>query len=324
MQNRFALAMLNNKRAFDKDGKDIGSMLDMVKLDNKGQITFDKRMDAEKSNWTPDEILQWKLKTRGILSRINGEYGRLGRVAIERTAVGRMAYMFRKFIVPGFRRRWGREKYIERLGQVVEGNYITTGKFLGNVGSKVFGKTEENSEYGFLQRLISNLQSFKMSLVKVEWASLSDHEKANIYRTISEVGFLVLAIIIANVAMNMRAGTDDPDEERFWSFISYQAYRLQNELLFFTPKLDSAMAILRSPAASISVVENIIKLSGQVFHPLDVYQSGAWKGRPKVLKTLNNMVPVERQYYRLRDVTTQVTWFKQSAIGAGSMSSPTQ
>jgi hypothetical protein len=75
------------------------------------------------------------------------------------------------------------------------------------------------------------------------------------------------------------------------------------------------MSILRSPAASISVVENIIKLSGQLFHPMDVYESGSWKGRPKIVKTLMNMTPVERQYYRLRDITDQVTWVQNAAFG---------
>jgi hypothetical protein len=326
MQNRFAIAMLNNLRAIDNDGKDIGSMLDMVKLDSKGNLAFDPRVNREKSKWTDKDIQAFKQKTRGVLSRINGEYSKLGKVAIERMAVGRMAYMFRKFIVPGFRRRWGRENYYERLGQFAEGDYITTGKFMGNIGGKIFGKNEENSEYDFLQRLMSNLQSFKMSMVGEEWASLSDHEKANIVRTVSEVGFLVLAIIIANIAMGMRGGTDDPDEERFWSFIAYQAYRLQNEIMFFTPKLDSAMSILRSPAASISVVENIIKLTGQIFHPMAIYQNGTWKGRPKIFKTLMNMTPVERQYYRLRDVTDQVTWVQNAAFGGGGggMAVPTQ
>lgn len=327
MQNRFGLAMLDNMRAYDDNGQDIGSILDMVQLDDKGKLTFDSRMNREKSKWTDKDMLIFKQKTRGILTRLHGEYSQLGKVAIERMAIGRMAYMFRKFIVPGFRRRWSREQYYERIGQFAEGNYITTGKFLGDIGGLIFGKTEENSEYSFLQRLISNLQSFKMSMLSEEWASLSDHEKANIVRTISEVGFLIIAIIIANIAMRFRGDADDPDEERFWSFLSYQAYRLQNELLFFTPKLDSAMSILRSPAASISVIENIIKLTGQIFHPLEVYKTGTWKGRPKILKTLMNMTPVERQFYRLRDVSDQVTWVQNAAFGdggSGKMSAPAQ
>jgi hypothetical protein len=328
MQNRFALAMLNNIKAVDSDGNVLGSMLDMVRQGKKNEIIFDSRtqdeidkgtgknkIDFDKSKWTQKKQIEWKLKTRGVLSRINGEYGKLGKVAIERIALGRMAYMFRKFIVPGFRRRWGRMEYYERLGQFAEGNYITTGKFIGTAGAHIFGKEDENDERLFLQRLMGNLESFKFAMLREDWATLSDHEKANIARTIGEIGFLVLAIIMANLAMGIKVDTDDPDEERFWAFIAYQAYRLQNELLFYTPKLDSSLSILRSPAASISVIENISKLAGQVFHPFDVYQSGAWKGRPKIYKTLMNMTPIERQFYRLRDIADQISYVSQSGYG---------
>jgi hypothetical protein len=166
--------------------------------------------------------------------------------------------------------------------------------------------------------MISDLQSTKMSLIGAEWASLTDHEKANIYRTLYEVTFLISAIILASVASNLKGDAGDDDDEleaKWWAFIAYQAYRLQNELLFFTPKLDSAMSILRSPAASMSFVENLIDLSGQIFHPLDRYESGNWKGRLKIVKTLNKMAPGVRQIYRLKDIDEQLPWMQRSAFG---------
>jgi len=147
-----------------------------------------------------------------------------------------------------------------------------------------------------------------------EWAALTDHEKANVHRTIYEAGFLVLAIILANVVANLRGDGDDDDDERFLAFLAYQSYRLQNELLFFTLPT-SAFSIMRSPAASYSVVENVLKLSGQIFHPFDVYESGAWKGRPKILKTLNDMTPITKQWYRLKDIEGQLPIISQTAFG---------
>jgi hypothetical protein len=320
MQSRFLFGLLANKRAYNSEGKDIGRMLDMYELKNNKLVISDK-VDLSKSKWTERDQKDFKLKTRGILSRLHGEYGALGKVAIQRMAIGRMAYLFRHFIVPGFRRRWGKNSYIERLGQFAEGNYITTGKFVGVLGAKVFGKTEENKEDAFFGRLISNLQSLKLSMFSEEWATLTDHEKANVHRTLYEVSFLILAIILANVAMNFKGEADDDDDEmaaRFWSFVAYQTYRLQNELLFYSPNLTSAMSILRSPAASMSVVENLITLSGQVFHPTDVYESGPWKGRPKILKTLMDMTPIEKQYYRIKDIETQISWMQKSGFGGKS------
>jgi hypothetical protein len=339
MQSRFLFGLLAKKRAYDKDGKDIGRMLDQYELKD-GKLVIKDIVDLDRSKWTKEDQNEFKIKTRGILSRLHGEYGALGKVAIQRSALGRMGYLFRHFIVPGFRRRWGKsmyetydytdpdtgkvikkkrlrqDAYIERLGQFVEGNYITTGKFIGTMGSKIFGKTEENREEAFFSRLIGNLQSFKMSMFSEEWAALTDHEKANILRTSYEAGFLILAIILANVLAKIEP--DDDEEEwkrRYWAFIGYQTYRLQNEMLFFTPKLDSAMSILRSPAASVSFLENLIELSGQIFSPAEVYESGPWKGRPKIFKTLNNMAPGLRQYYRLKDIEVQIPWMQRTGIG---------
>jgi len=316
MQGRFLFGLLANKRAIDNEGNDIGRMLDYYEMKD-GKLILNEKVNVVKSKWEQKDIDNFKYKTRGILSRLHGEYSALGKVAIQRMALGRMAYLFRHFIVPGFRRRWGREKYIERLGQFVEGNYITTGKFIGDVGGRIFGKTDENSELDFFSRLINNLQSFKFSLWKQDWAAMTDHEKANIQRTLYEVGFLVLAVILSNIAMHFKGEADDDDDEfaqKYWSFVAYQTYRLQNELLFFTPKLDSAFSILRSPAASISFLENLIELSGQIFHPLDIYEAGPWKGRSKIIKTTNNMLPLLRQYYRLRDLEVQIPWMQKASL----------
>ena len=315
MQSRFLFGMLSNKRAYNDKGEDIGRMLDQYELQNN-KLVLNKEVNLVKSKWTDDDVLEFKSKMRGILSRMHGEYGELGKVAIQRMAIGRMAYLFRHFIIPGFRRRYGRKAYIERLGQFVEGNYITTGKFIGAIGGKIFGKNDENRELAFFQRFISNLQSFKLSMVGAEWASLTDHEKANVQRTLYEVAFVVLAILLANVVAGMKPDPDDDDaDKRYWSFVMYQIYRMQNELLFFSPNLTSAMSILRSPMASMSVVENIIKLSGQIFNPGALYETGPWKGRPKILKTLNNMVPLEKQYFRLQDMAGQIPWMQKSGFG---------
>ena len=287
MQGRFLLSMLADKRAIDDNGNDIGSMLQMYKTNKEtGRLELDKRVNLEKSEWTEDDQFDFQYKVRGILSRLHGEYSDLGRVAIQRGALGRMAFMFRKFIVPGFKRRWASEAYIERLDDFVEGNYVSMGKFL-------YGMIRDENEFKFQ--------------IAGSWNKLTDHQKANVRRTITEVSFLTMAIIMANFAVG-KLKEDDDENERLWSFIAYQALRLKAELLFFT-KPDETMSILRSPMASMSVIENLIRLSGQIFHPGELYERGPWKGKPKIYKTLMNMTPGYRQFYRIRDLDEQLSWF---------------
>jgi hypothetical protein len=145
-----------------------------------GKLVLAKEVSVAKSEWTKDDQFEFQYKVRGILSRLHGEYGDLGRVAIQREALGRMAFMFRKFIIPGFKRRWGSRAYIERLDDFVEGNYITTGRFL--------------------RRLFSEMIHFKFE-IGANWNSMTDHEKANVRRTITEVSFLIMSIILSNIAI---------------------------------------------------------------------------------------------------------------------------
>ena len=287
MQSRFLYAMLIEKRAYNSQGEDIGSMLDQYYAED-GNLELKKEVDLKKSNWTIKDQEQFKRKTKGLLSRMHGEYSDLGRVALQRLAVGRMAYMFRKFVVPGFKRRWGRSKYIQRLDQTVEGNYVTTIRFVNN--------------------LRKDLKVFKAALMSEEWAALSDHEKSNIRRALGETIALVSTSIIAG-ALFKSIGDEDEDDwlAAYWA---YQAYRLQTELLFWTPKIDEAMTILRSPMASMSVIENTIKLLDQMWTPGQQYERGPWKGEYKIKKTLINYVPIYKQYYKMRDVEGTITFFK--------------
>jgi len=288
MQGRFLLSMLSDKRAIDKNGKDIGSMLEKYTVDKDTKaLVLDPEVSLEKSEWTEDDQFDFQYKVRGILSRLHGEYSDLGRVAIQRAALGRMAFMFRKFVVPGYKRRWGKNAYIERLDDFVEGNYITTGKFLG--------------------KFMNDLIHFRFS-VGADWGNLTDHEKANVRRTTTEVSFLLMAIILSNLAIAKLKEDGDDDDDRMWSFLAYQALRLRAELLFFI-KPDETFSILRSPMATMSVIENLFKLTGQIFEPAERYERGPWKGQLKIQKTITNMAPGYRQFYRVRDLKDQLPWF---------------
>jgi len=295
LQNRFLLAMLMEKHMVDLNGNDVGTLFNQYEVVNgrlklkqeSSMSAVDYQKFLVKNNWTAKDIQAFKQKIKGVLSRMHGEYSELGRVAIQRTALGRMAYMFRKFVVPGFRRRWGREMFIERIGQYVEGNYISTIKFFRNYWRDLFG--------------------LKFALMSENWAALSDHEKANIRRTLAEATFVIGAIIAASALA--KAGDDD-DDEWLISFLAYQSYRLRAELLFFTPKIDEAWSILRSPMASMAVLQNLIDLAGQLSHPAELYERGPWKGQLKLKKIMFDFIPIYKQIYKARDIEQQISWFR--------------
>ena len=124
-------------------------------------------------------------------------------------------------------------------------------------------------------------------------------EQANLVRFASEMGFFFTSVILSSILLSVK-GDDDDDKksEIFIANAAYQALRLKSELSFFYDPI-STMQILRSPMASMSVFENIIKLTGQLIYPITSgtfefarYQNGSWKDLLQVYFQyfLNNII----------------------------------
>lgn len=288
MQSRLFLGMLANKEAKDSNGNIIGSMLDMYTVKD-GKLTLDSKVDLNKSKWTEDDQRSFSLRTKGIMSGLHGEYSEIGRSAMQRYALGRMGIMFRKFIVPGLKRRWKKTTYVQRINDYSEGYYRTAARFFTNV--------------------FKELGTMQLSALGQEWNSLSKMEKSNIIRTMADVAFLIAAIILAGIFLG---GEDDDDNDKGWwaDFMAYQMLRFKTELLFFTPKIDEAMTLLRSPMATMSTLENVKKLSGQIFNPTEVYQRGPWKDHLKLEKIFWDFIPIARAFNQTKDIKTQINFLR--------------
>jgi len=318
MQVRAMIAMLLNQKIKDKkgntmkrpNGKPMTLYHALVIDENTGQIVLDK--DVEKnSNWTIEDALQYGNRMKGVLAKLHGEYSKIGANAFQRKAIGQMALMFRKFVVPGFKRRFEMSrkkdkfgnrqfKYNERTESFSEGMYITTFRTLG-----------ESIKY-----MIKDLRRLQFEMSSNYWKGLTSTERANIKRSLGEFIALGTAIVIGYAALKNVDEADDEREEWMWEFIAFQALRLRSELMFFYNPIES-MRLLRSPAASFSIIENIIKLFNLVFNPFDEenpfeeLESGPMKGKTKIAKQIRDLIPFWKQYYRISDMDSMLGWFQK-------------
>jgi hypothetical protein len=294
MQSKVLLAMLDNIEAKDAQGNSLGSVLDNTRVKD-GNIVFETADGVKVDNFNEKDQDIFAGKVKRVLSSIHGEYSELGRVAIQRYALGRMAYMFRKFIVPGIKRRYGKRNYNNLSDTYTEGFYRTGGKFIIS--------------------LFQNLMKAQTSLMSTNWKELSSNEKANIKRFITEAAFLLLASLVISI-LDSIGDDDDDDDSWILSFLTYQVVRLHTELSFFF-NFNESQKILRSPAASLAMVENTGKLLGQLMDPVldftfkfERYERGNRKGEFKIRKTITDMVPGIKQYYRLIYIDDQITWLR--------------
>jgi hypothetical protein len=288
MQTQTLLAMLNHIEAKDKDGNSLGTMLDCLNKEGN-KIVFKSKEGVKVSNFNEDQQAIFEQLVRRKLSSMHGEYTELGRIAIQRNALLNQALMFRKFIVPGVKRRYGRAQVNNLMGENIEGNYRTTLRFF--------------------KQLFKEAHVFHWNLMHEDWDNLLDREKANVRKTAAELAFMTSAIILSWALLNM-IGEDDDD---LWvtEFLAYQALRFKAEMWFFSNPLQT-MKILRSPAASMSMIENTLKLFGQLMPPdfagFDVYERGPLKGQLKVYKTMNDLLPGVKQVYRLQYPEQLIQW----------------
>jgi hypothetical protein len=160
-----------------------------------------------------------------------------------------------------------------------------------------------------------DLAKFQMDLVKEDWNKLSNREKANIRRTLGEIGSLMVAVSLSALALRLKE--DDDKDSWALNMAAYQALRLKSELMFFINPA-ATLQVLRSPMASISFAQSLIELVDRgIFYPIthgfewDVYKTGAWKDHYKIEKTLTGMFPIYKQWYRITDIKDQLSWFNK-------------
>lgn len=293
-QSRFLIASLINKAAKDKNGNDIGSVYDYYYVED-GVLKFDK--DNVVTNFSPDEQNQFGARIRSILMSMHGNYAPHTKVAMQRWGLTRLALMFRKWIVPGIKRRWQKEYYDNVVEDWKEGYYHTGARFVKNkVGS-------------FFMKYRDEAKALEMA-ANADWSTMTEVEKSNVKRFGVDAAFLTMSIILTAILSNLRREEDDEDMKLIWSNLAYQTYRLKTDITFFFNPAD-AMKIIQSPIPSTSLLKSFVNLSTQIFtDPLATYTRGEWKDHFKIEKQVFDMIPVARQLYRYSEIGTEMDLLK--------------
>ena len=266
-----SVKVMNDKGQYvNKDGKvvsekDSASLYDMVEQDkDTKQVTIDNSKFEYTSlstvtKWKEGGFENVRLYVKKKIFDTMGEYDKNFQNEIQKHWWGQLLIMYKKFLIPlGLTRYRGgvasafksKDKlteddkhWNEALQQYEEGYYITTARL-------VLGGMFSNGIAGALNNL-------KYSILKSKWEELSEYEKANVRKGITELGFLVLMnMIILPLLMGM-AGDDDDDS--LW-YLAMIGRRLEQELSQYT-NLQDAYKITRNPIASLNLIEDMINVS---------------------------------------------------------------
>lgn len=242
-----ALAVLNHIKVRNKKTGITISLLDAfeVKLsDSKknGILDIDidnyeieqKNKDNEKTykQLTKDDLLHVNKIIKYCNTSMHGAFDIIDRGMIHRYAAGRLIMNFRQWMPAHYARRFKGKYYDADLGQYREGYYVTCWKFLKDT------LTDKD--------VLFNL--------KANWYRLSEQDKANMKRAITEVSiYMLLCAEIASL------GTYK-DKKGNWAYrnLMYQMRRLHLETGASMPGpyfINNVFQILNSPIASISALQ---------------------------------------------------------------------
>ena len=236
--------------------------------------------------------------------RLNGNYTTNNQALAQRTAAGKLAFMLRKWLEPGIRRRYrglgtvhipnealtAEDLFYNReIQDLDEGTYVTTARFVSS--------------------LIRDYKNFSLELTSDNWHLLSNREKANIKKTITETTIMIISSIMGAVLYG--AAQDEPDEKQKTALLlgAFFTRRLYSELRAFTSPSEF-LRILKSPAASMSLIQSGIELFDQTASDMysisaggefERYAQGKRKGQLKLEKEFKDLIPAWYQSGRKLD-----------------------
>jgi len=282
MQSRIFLAMSHNYKVKDAKGVEY-NLWDAYEV-VEGRLKLKEGIELSQR-----EISDFRRKVEGVNQRLHGRYTDLDNAALSQTALGYLALQYRKWIHPGYEARFRNQYFDERLGQYIKGRYLSYLDFF---------------------KSIKELKS-----IAAGWNNLSDHDKANMKRNIAELVYLTGTILLLSVLRSLSEDDDELDDSKAFNFFMYQVDRFNSELKFYNIGIVTGdlTKLIRTPAASISVIENVGRLLNDTLqYPFRDEEENIVKGEEytKIQRDFERLIPLIKETRRWSNLEDQATYFK--------------
>ena len=291
LQNRTALGLAYAYKMKGPNGEEsnLWDALEVVSIDKQHPeygaklVIKEGYTKPDGSEFTEDDIYEFSRRSAAINQRMHGIYNKEDMNVAQRVGLGRMAMLFRKYLVPSVDRRFRREAiYNYDLGAWEQGYYITAFNFLG--------------------QLLKDVKQHKLNIT-LAWSSLTEPQKMNIKRAYTEVLYF-LGILGALMLL----GGDDVDRKSrsfFLNELELQLKRQRAEIGTLVPSprmFDEGLKTLKSPAASIDTIEDMLATFGLLFpsNYMHTMESGRYKGHTRAYKIFmtSPFVPMNNTIYK--------------------------
>lgn len=295
LYNRSTLAMMLREKVNVPNKGEVSLLdaLEVIEENGIGKLVLPDgtTMKGKPISINSEEMSKFARKMLHVNQSLFGSYNDDDANAANRVAVGRLLMQYRKWMKTQYNKRFMASQKSLALDQWEEGYYRTTLRFLNEL---VRGRFQ----------------------VAAQWRNMTDHERANIKRTITELIQCFAVWCLANLV----EWPDDKDRPWAMKLAEYSSKRLTHELGNLTPStimVNEILKTVKSPAATLSLIGDTSMFIGSCVDPRDwtnELKSGPYKGMSTWEKRFMKLpLPVVSQYKQVNkfvdDIDTSLQYY---------------
>lgn len=258
------------------------NLYDAYELDKNGRIKLKDgvKLPGKKSQ---NGLISITVQNRlhALNKRMHGVYNSFDRPEIKKNLWGRLVFMYRDFVVPGFKKRYKTLGIDNELDDITEGYYTT-----------------------FIRKVGEDYKKLARQLIGLEKNNLEDWEKANLRKALMEIGIVFTTGILVMLLTAMLKEADD-DDKKYLKHLTFLTLRLNNEMGIYgtfgdpqtsgLPNVKEVWKTFKQPSAIIGTVDRFMNLLYQLTSPMEEYKrdSGIWKkGDSKLLADFYKLIGI--------------------------------
>lgn len=282
----------------------------------------DGYVKADGSPITSADELSYRKEVISTNFELQGIYNLDDKAPAEQFAIGILATMYRKWVAPAIKRRYGMAKYNEMTRTEKEGYYRTFFRQIPKIykaGKEVLESEEEIS--GFFNRLAEDVKAMAIGFT-INRKNLTPYEKQNCRKAFTEL----VTLVILTAAIAILSTLPDKDEDgkplSWWQKSAIaQLFRLRSELASISPTpilVGEALRMVKSPFASLRTVQTTVN----ILHLLNPYnytkeiKSGRYKGHVKAYKYFREfpIISMFKKVENFVDPTPMINYYKNDVM----------
>lgn len=293
MQSQLMYAMLESTYITDKEGNKV-PMIEAYELDKEGILKIKPGFEITES----DEF-DVSQKIRRINTSLFGNYDSENQAMAQRTAIGKLAFMFRKWMPGGFKRRWRGFDYKKVFGK--DSLSLDYDDLYYSEQTKEFETGMYTTFLSFVNAATRDYKNLTTYIGGSNWDKMNDVQKSNVLRATFELGITLLTLILGKMLAGL--GSDAEDDEKSTYYLgAFYSRSLASELMFYYNPQEF-FRLMRSPTAVMGTLESVSKLGIRMLvqEPLyffetgefgETYEGGRYHGDLKIGKDLTNAIGI--------------------------------